>query len=161
MSNQPIRWLITPATSGDGSTLAKFNRLLAHETESIDLDEAVVASGVRRGLQLAPEVRYLVARAIPGGPAVGQLMLTREWSDWRDGWIWWIQSVYVDQSCRRQGMMRALFDEVLRMAKNPECDGGAVLVRLYVEEHNTQAQEFYRQVGMAPEGYQVWACRTR
>ena len=159
MNPQKNYWLIEPPGEADAPTLARFNRLLALETENINLDEATVLSGVRRGLGLEPEVRYLVARATSLGPVVGQLMLTREWSDWRDGWVWWIQSVYVDMAHRRQGIMQALFAKVGTLAADPH--QGAVLVRLYVEEHNSQAQKFYSQIGMANEGYQVWARKPR
>ena len=161
MSTTPTPWLITPATLGEAQTLARFNCLLAFETEDIHLDEATVLAGVTNGFGKGPEVRYLVAREAQSGPPLGQLMLTRDWSDWRDGWVWWIQSVYVDKSHRRRGIMRALFGKVMEMAGDPSEDGGAVLVRLYVEEHNHKAQAFYGQIGMANEGYQVWAWKPR
>lgn len=157
----PARWLITAANPQDAPTLARFNQLLALETEGLQLDPATVLSGVRHGLERSPEARYLVAREIAGGPVLGQLMLTREWSDWRDGWVWWIQSVYVEQTHRRRGIMRALFATVMDMARDPGNEGGAVLVRLYVEEHNRPAQAFYQGIGMANEGYQVWAWKPR
>lgn len=147
------------ATPADIPALARFNILLARETENQELDPSTVLSGVAGGLARAPEVRYLAARETPDGDPVGQLMLTREWSDWRDGWIWWIQSVYVAQPFRRQGVMRALYSTVMDLAaNNPE---KVVLVRLYVEEHNTQAQGFYRGMGMIDEGYRVWAWKVR
>ena len=152
-------WHIATATAAEASVIAKFNILLAKETENLELDQAIVLSGVVRGLEKAPEVRYLVARETPEGVPVGQLMLTREWSDWRDGWIWWIQSVYVDQAFRRRGVMRALFRWVMEMAKADS--GPVVLVRLYVEEHNAKAQDFYKGMGMFDEGYRVWAWKTR
>lgn len=160
MSNK-TPWLVTPANPEDAPTLARFNQLLALETEGLHLDPATVLSGVRHGLERAPEARYLVARENAMGPVLGQLMLTREWSDWRDGWVWWIQSVYVEQAYRRRGIMRALFQTVMAMARNLHHGDGAVLVRLYVEEHNSQAQLFYSQIGMANEGYQVWAWNPR
>lgn len=158
MTTPPQTWLVTPAVSGDATVLARFNLLLALETENIRLDEATVLSGVLQGLRRAPEVRYLVAREHHDGHALGQLMLTREWSDWRDGWIWWIQSVYVDEAFRRKGIMRSLFSAVMTLAgDSPE---KVVLVRLYVEEHNTLAQAFYRDIGLKDEGYRVWACKV-
>ena len=152
-------WHITPATSAEAPTIARFNILLAKETENLELDQGTVLSGVARGLSKAPEVRYLLARENLHGDPVGQLMLTREWSDWRDGWVWWIQSVYVEQAFRRRGVMRALFRQVMEMAKADS--GPVVLVRLYVEEHNGRAQAFYQGMGMADEGYRVWAWKTR
>ncbi len=157
--SQKHPWLITSANHEDAPTLARFNQCLALETEGLHLDPAIVLSGVRHGLERSPEARYLVARETAAGPVLGQLMLTREWSDWRDGWVWWIQSVYVEQAHRRKGIMRALFGAVMSMAQDP--DSGAVLVRLYVEEHNGPAQSFYSRIGMANEGYQVWAWKPR
>lgn len=151
-------WHIANATANEAPVLARFNILLAKETENLELDQATVLSGVLHGFEMAPEVRYLVAKETPEGVPVGQLMLTREWSDWRDGWIWWIQSVYVDHAFRRRGVMRALFRRVMELAK---ADSGPVaLVRLYVEEHNAKAQAFYRGVGMFDEGYRVWAWKA-
>lgn len=159
MTTPPETWMVTPAVSGDATTLARFNVQLALETENLRLPEATVLSGVLHGLARAPEVRYLVARQAADGSAVGQLMLTREWSDWRDGWIWWIQSVYVDGAFRRKGVMRALFGHVREMALvNSE---PVVLIRLYAEEHNSLAGAFYQRVGMFDEGYRVWAWKVR
>jgi ribosomal protein S18 acetylase RimI-like enzyme len=84
---------------------------------------------------------------------VGMLMLTREWSDWRNGWLWWIQSVYVRQEARRRGIFRTLYDHVYRLATaDPEVIG----LRLYMEENNHVAARTYRGVGMEPAGYIVF-----
>jgi ribosomal protein S18 acetylase RimI-like enzyme len=138
------------ASEADAAQIAHLNQLLAEETEGRRLPDEVVLSGVRRGLQLDPEVRYFVAES--SGTVVGQLMLTREWSDWRNGWMLWLQSVYVVAACRRQGVFRRLLHYGLdhcRRTDQPVC------VRLYVEEENDAAAQVYRRLGFGSAGYQV------
>ncbi|MGV2337429.1 MAG UNVERIFIED_CONTAM: GNAT family N-acetyltransferase [Planctomycetaceae bacterium] len=138
------------ATESDAVRIAHLNQLLAEETEGRRLPEEVVLSGVRRGLQLDPEVRYFVAES--SGTVVGQLMLTREWSDWRNGWMLWLQSVYVVAGCRRQGVFRRLLEFGLdhcRRSNQPVC------IRLYVEEENDAATAVYRRLGFGSAGYRV------
>ena len=138
------------ATESDAVRIAHLNQLLAEETEGRRLPEEIVLSGVRRGLQLDPEVRYFVAES--SGTVVGQLMLTREWSDWRNGWMLWLQSVYVVAGCRRQGVFRRLLEFGLdhcRRSDQPVC------IRLYVEEENDAATAVYRRLGFGSAGYRV------
>ncbi len=87
------------------------------------------------------------------GRVAGALLLTREWSDWRDGWFWWIQSVHVEREARRQGVYRALHEEVLRRAL---AAGDVVGVRLYVEQANVAAQRTYERLGMLRSHYVVY-----
>jgi GNAT superfamily N-acetyltransferase len=94
--------------------------------------------------------RYFVAEA--GGRPVGQLMITYEWSDWRNGRFWWIQSVYVLPDARRGGVFRALFRHLEDMARD---DPGVCGIRLYVERDNLRAQATYRHCGLADAGYAV------
>jgi ribosomal protein S18 acetylase RimI-like enzyme len=89
---------------------------------------------------------------VSAGRIVGQMMHTWEWSDWRNGQIWWLQSVYVVPDCRRQGVFRALFNHAMAEA---EGDLGVVGVRLYVEEQNLRAHEVYRCLGLREGGYFV------
>lgn len=147
--------LIRPATLDDLSTIVEFNRRLAWETESIQLSVEVLQTGVRAALLDSHKARYFVADI--EGRVVGQLMYTREWSDWRNGDIWWLQSVYVEESARRQGVFRALVDHVTQLAKStPDVVG----LRLYVEEHNSRAAETYDRLGLKTAGYvvreQIW-----
>ena len=142
---------IRRAEPRDAPAVAEFNRLLAWETEHKALDPAVLARGVGRLLADPAKGFYLVAEA--DGAAVGQLMATFEWSDWRDGWFWWVQSVYVRDDYRRSGVFRALFGELVRRAR---AAGDVVGVRLYVERENTRAQATYQQLGMGDAGYLVW-----
>jgi ribosomal protein S18 acetylase RimI-like enzyme len=148
----PVR--VRDATVDDLDVIVANNVAMAMESEGKPLDGHVVRRGVHR-LLLAPERgRYLVAVDDDGsrvGVVVGQLMLTREWSDWRDGWWWWIQSVFVAPSARRRGVYRALHQRVV-----DEANGTADVcgVRLYVEPDNTGARATYRQLGMT-ETYRV------
>jgi GNAT superfamily N-acetyltransferase len=108
---------------------------------------------------LAPGVRAVFADAAKGfytvaenerGEIVGQMMVTFEWSDWRNGWFWWVQSVYVRDDARRGGVFRALYKEVERQAA---ADPGVIGLRLYVEEDNTRARDTYRAMGMTVTTY--------
>ncbi|HKX46089.1 MAG TPA: GNAT family N-acetyltransferase, partial [Planctomycetota bacterium] len=124
---------------------------MARETEDKSLDPAVLERGVRRALADPAKGRYLVAEQ--DGRAVGGLLLTLEWSDWRDGWFWWIQSVYVEPEARGAGAYRALHEHVLAEARrDPDVRG----VRLYVEVENTRARAVYERLGMAELAYRVY-----
>jgi GNAT superfamily N-acetyltransferase len=140
---------IRPARDGDADTLVEFNARMALETEGLELDPAVLAPGVRGGLADAAKALYFVAEA--GGRVVGQLMITKEWSDWRNGDIWWVQSVYVHPDYRRRGVFRALYDH----ARNEARRAGAVGVRLYVDDHNAAARQVYERLGMRMSNYRV------
>ena len=142
---------IRPATPADAATVADFNRRLAQETEGKTLDADVLAAGVAAVLADPNKGKYFLAEL--GGAVVGTMMITFEWSDWRNGWLWWIQSVYVPAEARRQGVFRALYEHVCRAAReDPEVIG----LRLYVEHQNHAAQDTYRRVGMTPAGYLVF-----
>jgi ribosomal protein S18 acetylase RimI-like enzyme len=142
---------IRRADPRDVAVIAEFNRRMAHETEHKALDPAVLERGVARVFTDRAKGFYLVAEA--GGEVVGQLMVTYEWSDWRDGWFWWIQSVYVRADHRRRGVFRALYAELVRQARSA---GDVIGVRLYVERDNTGAQATYQHLGMGDAGYLVW-----
>jgi ribosomal protein S18 acetylase RimI-like enzyme len=139
---------IRQAGLADALVIVEFNRLLAEETEGKTLDPVVLARGVAACL-LDP-VKGIYYLAEEGGVVLGQLGLTYEFSDWRDGWFWWIQSVYVRKEARRQGVFRALYDHVHRSACT---DPTAIGLRLYVEKENTAAKRTYRQLGMEESGY--------
>jgi ribosomal protein S18 acetylase RimI-like enzyme len=138
------------AAAADAPVIVEFNRLLAKETEGKTLDPAVLTPGVQAGLADPHKGLYFVAE--DEGAVVGQVMVTYEWSDWRNGWIWWIQSVYIREAHRGRGVFRALYEHVhQRAAADPTVIG----LRLYVEEHNHRAQEVYRRLGMEKAGYFV------
>ncbi len=128
----------------DAETLVDFNARMAQETEGKALERAALARGVARLLREPGLGRYFVAEDASG--VIGCLMITSEWSDWRDGWFWWIQSVYVREDARRRGVYRALHEHVVAEAKKA---GDVVGIRLYVEPHNTRAQKTYARMGMA------------
>ena len=134
----------------DAATIADFNARMAWETEHKLLDADILSRGVSRVFEDPAKGFYLVADL--AGDVVGQLMITYEWSDWRDGWIWWIQSVYVRDDCRRRGIFRSLHEEAIRLAR---ASGDVVGVRLYVERENTRAQATYERLGMCDPGYVV------
>jgi ribosomal protein S18 acetylase RimI-like enzyme len=143
---------VTIRTAGpdDAAMIAEFNRRLSWETEQKRLDPVILGRGVARVLADPGRGFYLVAES--GGEVVGQLMATFEWSDWRDGWFWWVQSVYVREEHRRNGVFRALFRELMARA---HVTGDVVGVRLYVEKDNTRAQATYERLGLTDAGYLV------
>ncbi|HEX4130990.1 MAG TPA: GNAT family N-acetyltransferase [Pirellulales bacterium] len=142
---------IRDAATDDMPTIVEFNRLLAEETEGKRLDAAVLERGVRRALERHDMCRYFVAER--GGQLVGQTMITYELTDWRDGVLWWIQSVYVRGDARGQGVFRALFEHVERLARG---DAEARGLRLYVAEHNAAALATYERLGLRPSGHRVY-----
>lgn len=139
------------ATAGDVPELVQFNCEMARETEDVHLDPAVVTAGVNALFQRPERGFYLVADA--GDRLAGSLMVTNEWSDWRNGMFWWIQSVYVRPEYRRRGVYRSLYRFVEGMAADyPEVCG----FRLYVEQENHRAQQTYRSLGMDQTPYLVF-----
>jgi ribosomal protein S18 acetylase RimI-like enzyme len=141
---------IRPALPSDAGFLASGNAAMALETEHKQLDPAVVGAGVRAALADPGKGRYFVAEQ--DGVPVGQLMITYEWSDWRNGTFWWIQSVYVLPRARRNGVFRALYRHLEQIAS---ADPAVCGIRLYVERENTRAQATYRHCGMGDAGYVV------
>jgi len=141
---------IRAALPDDIEVISGFNCCLAKETENKTLDRTTVQNGVRRGFELGDEVQYFVAEDESG--VIGQIMLTREWSDWRNGWMIWLQSVYVSPAKRGAGVFRILFERSIEMARL-RCD--PVCVRLYVEHDNEIAMTTYRRLGFQNSGYLV------
>jgi GNAT superfamily N-acetyltransferase len=137
------------ATPADAEVVAEFNIRLAGETEDHVLDPAVIGPGVRTALSDATKCLYFVAEA--GGRVVGQTMVTFEWSDWRNGDVWWLQSVYVDPAFRGRGVFRALHAAVEGAAR----EARAVGLRLYVWNQNARAQATYAKLGWADGNYRV------
>ena len=142
---------IRDATRADIGFLVEANAGLALETEGKHLDRAVLARGVSGVFADPARGFYLVAER--DGAAVGGLLVTREWSDWRDGDWWWIQSVYVAEAARRQGVFRALYAELEREAR---ATPGVVGLRLYVERENQRAQGTYLALGMEQCHYRMY-----
>lgn len=142
--------LIRPATVADAPHLVDWNCALARETEDKALDRGLVRRGVAAVFEQPRRGFYLVGE-LDRKPA-GCLLVTYEWSDWRNGDYWWIQSVYVAPEARRAGVFRALHSEVERRARAE----GAVSLRLYVERENERAQKTYESLGMSPSDYLMY-----
>ena len=139
------------AVAADLDTLVRFNVAMAWETESKTLVADTLRRGVRAVLEDAGRGFYLVAE-IEGRPA-GQLLITTEWSDWRNAWFWWIQSVYVVPEFRRRGVYRALE----RQARQEALAAGNVCgLRLYVDRDNRAAQQVYVNLGMVHSNYDLY-----
>ena len=142
--------LVRDATVADIPFLIDSNRAMALETEQKMLDRGVLERGVAALFEQPQRGFYLVAER--DAHPVGCLMITREWSDWRNGDWWWLQSVYVIPEARRGGVFSALHAEVDRRA----LDAGAIGVRLYVEADNVRAQATYAAHGMAETAYRLY-----
>lgn len=142
---------IRKAHAADADHIAAFNRAMALETEGKALIPELIAAGVRRLLAEPALGFYVVAER--DGEVVGCLMVTNEWSDWRNGLFWWIQSVYVVQAWRRRGVYRRLYDFIRELAQG---EPGVCGFRLYVEKENTTAQRTYSSLGMAPTDYLIY-----
>jgi ribosomal protein S18 acetylase RimI-like enzyme len=139
------------ARPADAKTLVEFNAAMALETEGKRLLPEVIGAGVRSLLRNPDAGFYVVAesRARP----IGALLITKEWSDWRNGTFWWIQSVYVRPEFRRQGVYKRLYRHIQGMARK---DRGVCGFRLYVERENRRAQTTYRKLGMKKTHYLVF-----
>jgi ribosomal protein S18 acetylase RimI-like enzyme len=142
---------IRPARPEDADQLVEFNLRMASETEGMQLDPEILTLGITELLQDASHGFYLVADF--NGVVVGCLMITTEWSDWRNGEFWWIQSVYVSPQFRRQGVFRTLYGEARRRAEHTDRVCGC---RLYVEKENLQAQTAYSCLGFTETNYKVF-----
>jgi len=142
---------IRKAEPAHAAHFVHFNTAMAWETEGLKLEEAKIRAGVD-GLFAKPQFGFYVLAERDGGVA-GGLMITYEWSDWRNQVFWWIQSVYVLPEHRGQGVYRALYDGVKRMAA---ADGECCAFRLYVEKTNAAAQEVYKRLGMEESHYAMF-----
>ena len=135
---------VRTATPADTPVIVEYNRRLAQETEHKTLDPQIVAAGVAAAIA-DPMTKGPYFVACDGADIVGQLQVTLEWSDWRNGWFWWIQSVYVRADYRGRGAFRLLYQHVRSRAT---AAGNVVGIRLYVERDNTSAQATYSRLGM-------------
>lgn len=135
----------------DVAAIAGFNKAMAWETEKRELPDHLITDGVRGLLARPDQGFYLIAYA-DGQPA-GCLMITYEWSDWRNKVFWWVQSVYVLPDFRGKGLYKALYAEVKRLAIER---GGVCGFRLYVEKENSRAQKIYEHLGMTEAHYLMY-----
>jgi len=143
--------IIRRALAQDAAELAEFNINTARETESIELIPEVAATGVRTMIENPQMGFYLVVEL--DNAIQASLMVTTEWSDWRNSIFWWIQSVYVRPQYRRQGLYRELYTRVKEMAEQEPAVCG---FRLYVENENVQAQKAYQALGMSETEYKLF-----
>ena len=142
---------IRDATLNDLATIIDFQFRMAIETEDLTLDRATVTHGAKAVFSDPSKGKYYVAEQ--NGQVIGCLMTTFEWSDWRNGNVLWIQSVYIDKRFRGQGVFRKLYTFVQALASNdPEVKG----IRLYVDKQNKTAQQVYQRIGMNGDHYLVY-----
>ena len=148
---------IREAVAGDRDWLADCAVAMAQETEHKRLDPDVVRAGVAAGIADPAKARYFIAMDVRGH-AIGTLMLTHEWSDWRNGDWWWIQSVYVPPAERRRGVFAALYRHAEALAR---ATPGVIGLRLYVERDNAVAQRTYVALGMDDAGYRIFEAAVK
>ena len=150
-----MQLVIRQAESEDRDRIVLFNQAMARETEGRELDRRVLTKGVERVLKDVGLGRYFVA--VRDEEVIGQVLITTEWSDWRNGQVWWLQSVYVSKRYRREGVYRRLHEHVRESARTEKVIG----LRLYVERDNLAAQATYVDLGMDASPYlmfeEMWA----
>src|SRR5436190_10119992 len=132
----------------DRDDIVEFQLAMARETEDLELDRDILTQGVERVFHDPSHGRYFIAES--GGEVAASLLITYEWSDWRNGVVWWIQSVYVLPQLRGQRVYAGLYDHVKSIAMSDDRIRG---IRLYVDKRNTRAQNVYSRLGMNGEHY--------
>ena len=142
---------IRKAKIEDLETIVKFNYNLAKETEDKELDLEILTKGVESMLSDKSKGQYYVYTI--NDKVVGQIMHTYEWSDWRNGMLLWVQSVYVDAEYRRQGIYKELYNYVKNLCDE---DDGIAGIRLYVEKENFNAKATYKSLGMQECNYHMY-----
>lgn len=151
MTGNAMHIEITDASFADAGIIAEFNQQMAQETENKALDTATINAGVERMITDSSLGRYLVARE-ETGRIVGCLGITYEWSDWRNGLFWWIQSVYVLPEARENGVFTAMYQQVRDLCRATD---NACGIRLYVERDNDRAYRTYVRLGMVETEYRL------
>ncbi len=158
---------IVKASREDIQTIVDFQLKMALETEELELDPVTLNQGVAAVIDDSSKASYYIAKVIdynsdsksvqtPQGAvevAAGMLMITLEWSDWRNGWVWWIQSVYVEKEFRKYGVFKQLYNHIKSIVESSENIKG---IRLYVDKRNTRAQKVYESLGMTGEHYSTY-----
>jgi ribosomal protein S18 acetylase RimI-like enzyme len=143
--------MIRLANLNDVNIIANFNKQLAWETEQLVLDDEIITEGVKAIINDSTKGFYYVYEL--NGEVVGQLLITFEYSDWRNANIWWIQSVYVAKAYRKQGIFSELYQHVKKIVDNDKKIAG---IRLYVEKENKGAQRTYQKLGMTESEYHLY-----
>lgn len=147
MENYTIR----TANYQDAITLISFQKKMALDTEGLLLDEQVLSKGVEALLKDASKGTYYVAEHL--GEVVGCLLTTAEWSEWRNGTVLWIQSVYVKENFRNKGVFKKLYNFIKEKVQS---DNNLMGIRLYVDKSNISAQDVYNKIGMNGQHYQLF-----
>ncbi len=142
--------IIRKASSEDAASIIEFQQKMAWETEQMTLGTDIVTRGVKAVFSNPVLGQYWVAEE--SGLVIASLLITFEWSDWRNTSVWWFQSVYVLPSFRRKGIFRSMYQHV----KNEAEAHGAAGLRLYVEANNSRAQKTYEALGMKHEHYTMY-----
>lgn len=142
---------IRKAELKDIECIAKFQKEMAMETENLDLDIHLLLEGVSAAIKDESKATYFIAEK--GAEAIGMLMITKEWSDWRNGWVWWIQSVYTKPGFRGMGVYTLLYKYIKNLVINSHNVMG---LRLYVDKRNIRAQSIYDSLGMTGEHYTTY-----
>lgn len=146
-----MKFVVRDAVGEDAPSIVDFQIAMAWETEMLKLDRATVSKGVDAVFKDQTKGRYFVVEKV--GAVVGSLLITYEWSDWRNNHIWWIQSVFVVDEMRGQGVFRLMYEHVKEYV---EKDEGIAGLRLYVDLSNQRAQQVYRRMGMNGDHYAVY-----
>ena len=139
------------ARPGDGGDILDFQIAMAQETEDVALDREVTERGIAAVFDDPSRGRYFVAEL--DGRVIASLLITYEWSDWRNGTVWWIQSVYVRPDARGKRVYAGLYEHVRAIAAASDAVKG---IRLYVDRRNARAQDVYRRCGMNGDHYLVF-----
>lgn len=140
---------VRDARPDDIGQIVAFNAAIARETENVELDRERLTAGVRAIFEVPERGRYFLATQ--NGAVLGQAMITTEWSDWRNGDVWWFQSVYVAPAARGRGVFSQLYRSIEQRAREEQARG----LRLYVDKDNHSAQQIYRKLGMQASHYQM------
>ncbi len=143
--------IIRKAKKDDAGQIAAFQLDMAQETESLQLDKNIVDRGVAQVFSDPSKGTYYVSEK--KGRVIASLMTTYEWSDWRNGTVLWIQSVYVLPEFRGNGVYKKMYRHIQQLVEQDEQLKG---IRLYVDQSNTRAQQVYQKLGMTAEHYQLF-----
>lgn len=134
----------------DADKIIGFQKKMAKETEDMSLDHEVINQGVYAVFADPAKGKYYVAE--DNGEVIGSLLITNEWSDWRNSFVWWFQSVYIEKSYRRRGIFKMMYNHI----KENAIRNGVAGLRLYVEVENTTAQKTYEAMGMSSSHYKMY-----
>ncbi len=147
----PTPLAVRTADAADCDLIVEFQLTMAIESENLALDRETVTRGVARVLSDPAIGEYLITEE--NSTPTGCVLLQREWSDWRAKWVYWIHSLYVVPSSRRQGTFKKLYELLKNRAENDfDCSG----LRLYVDRGNLTAQRAYEKVGMTQDHYVLY-----